>query len=153
MLFWFRKRKGKPPLVDDVVGTLQWNDNANQYLGDLNVGGNSIGISLLPSEGTDVSAALVRARQVLQRFEHYRSLAAVYAVEELLDLKNDSWLEEDEAPLSPEDFRSRMSLEQITFAPDGGVDFWHNDGDLFWGHSIQFCIDADDRCVHADIPG
>jgi hypothetical protein len=29
-----------------------------------------------------------------------------------------------------------MKLESITVHPDGRFEFWFDDGDLFWGHSI-----------------
>lgn len=49
--------------------------------------------------------------------------------------------EEDEdsgAPLvTQEQFMERMELESIQLLPQGGFEFWFNDGDLFWGHSIH----------------
>lgn len=68
-----------------------------------------------------------------------------YAAQELLSLAND-WAadareEEDEdsgAPLvTQEQFMERMELESIQLLPQGGFEFWFNDGDLFWGHSIH----------------
>lgn len=70
--------------------------------------------------------------------ERVRSLAA----DKLLSLAND-WAregaEEGEEPeeVNREQFMERMELESIQVAPDGGLDFWFNDGELFWGHSIH----------------
>ena len=74
-------------------------------------------------------------------------------MQELLPLKNENWLDEDEAELSPDEFKDRMTLESITVYPSGSFDFWHNDGDLFWGHSIQISGNLSDGPKHADIPG
>jgi hypothetical protein len=46
-----------------------------------------------------------------------------------------------------------MTLESITVTPDGSFDFWHNDGDLFYGHSIQVSGNLSQGPTHADIPG
>lgn len=58
-------------------------------------------------------------------------------VKELLDLKNGSWLDEDELELNAEEFLRRVSLTSITVRPGGSFEFWYDDGDLFWGHSIM----------------
>jgi hypothetical protein len=47
----------------------------------------------------------------------------------LLPLKNDNWLDEDEAELTADRFEDRMTLESITVRADGSFDFWHKDGD------------------------
>lgn len=80
-------------------------------------------------------------------------MAADYAVDGLLELKNDTWLEDGETELSADEFKAKMVLEAITVEADGDVTFWHHDGGLFWGHSIQVCIDANDKCTSTDIPG
>mgnify|MGYP000913203637 FL=1 len=54
----------------------------------------------------------------------------------LLDVKNSSWLEENELDLTENEFRKRLTLESITVMDLGDIEFWFNDGDLFWGHSI-----------------
>ena len=46
--------------------------------------------------------------------------------------------EDSGAPLvTQEQFMERMELESIQLLPQGGFEFWFNDGDLFWGHSIH----------------
>jgi len=74
------------------------------------------------------------------------------AVQELLPLKNDAWLGDDETEFSPEEFKSKMTLQSISIHPDGDFDFWHDDGDLFWGHSIQVSGSLADGPTAADIP-
>ena len=59
-----------------------------------------------------------------------------YAVSELLELKNDTWLGEGETEFTPATFKAQMKLESISVDPAGGFEFWFNDGDLFWGHTI-----------------
>lgn len=42
-----------------------------------------------------------------------------------------------EKPLTAAQFLKRMKLQSVNADPDGSFAFWHDDGDLFWGHSIQ----------------
>jgi uncharacterized protein (TIGR03067 family) len=148
-----KEPSGTPPLVDDLLGTLEWDDNLNWYHGKVRVAYAWFDLSLNPDEGTDASNALSRAKQIVEDFERYRRMTADYAVDGLLELKNNTWLEEGEEALSANEFRARMKLEAITVEADGAVTFWHHDGDLFWGHSIQVCIDGNDECTSTDIPG
>ncbi len=76
-----------------------------------------------------------------------------YAVSELLSLKNDLWLEDNEVEVSADQFKSRMSLESITIYDEGGFDFFHEDGDLFFGHWIEITGDLKNGPIRADIPG
>jgi len=54
-----------------------------------------------------------------------------------LPLKNDNWLGDGETEVNAKQYKARMKLEEITVTPRGSFDFWHHDGGLFWGHSIQ----------------
>ena len=46
-----------------------------------------------------------------------------------------------------------MRLTSINTYPEGGFEFWHDDGDLFWGHYIQVSGSLDEGLTSADIPG
>jgi hypothetical protein len=59
-----------------------------------------------------------------------------YVVQKLLPLKNGNWLDDDEAPLSPDEFKARMSPESITVYDEGDFRVFYEDGDLFGGHWI-----------------
>ncbi|MEE1672479.1 DUF2262 domain-containing protein [Agarivorans aestuarii] len=76
-----------------------------------------------------------------------------YAVSELLELKNDIWLMEGQQELTAKNFVDSMQLESIAVYPDGEFEFWHNDGGLFWGHSILISGSLSDGPNDADIPG
>ncbi|MBM79439.1 MAG: hypothetical protein CMJ78_02445 [Planctomycetaceae bacterium] len=148
-----KQPSGTPPLVDDLIGTLRWDDNLNWYRGQVRVGDVTFEIKLNPDEGIDASSALMRVKQIVEDFERYQQLAADYAIDGLLELKNDTWLDEGEEEVSSEFFKAKMTLQAITVEADGEVTFWHHDGGLFFGHSIQVCIDANDKCTNTDIPG
>lgn len=63
-----KKPSGTPPLVDDLLGTLAWDDNLNWYRGEVRVAGTSFNVSLNPDDGTDASQALSRAKEFVQYF-------------------------------------------------------------------------------------
>lgn len=147
-----RKPSGTPPIEDDVLGTLTWDDNLNWFSGKFTDGRVTFEIFLKPDDTGSIAFALERARHVVQKRDEYIQLAKSLAAENLLDLANE-WNEDDEHPLTAEDFMLRITLESMVFAADGGLTFYHNDGDMFWGHSVQLCIDKNDRYASADIPG
>lgn len=60
-----------------------------------------------------------------------------YVVKELLELKNDTWLDEGESELTAAQFIATMELTSISISYDGEFEFWFDDGNLFWGHSIM----------------
>jgi len=76
-----------------------------------------------------------------------------FAVEKLLPLKNDGWLGDDETPFTAEEFKARMTVESVTIDAGGDFTFWHHDGNLFWGHSIQVGCNLEVGPEYADIPG
>jgi hypothetical protein len=59
----------------------------------------------------------------------------------------------DPEQLNAENFKSRMTLQSISIEETGEFTFWHDDGDLFWGHSIQVWGDLVTGPTHADIAG
>lgn len=76
-----------------------------------------------------------------------------FAASELLPTKNDYWLDDDEEPLTSEQFVSRMHLVSISLGGDGSFEFWHDDDDMFLGHSIQVRGTQADGLQWANIPG
>jgi hypothetical protein len=101
----------------------------------------------------ELTAALETARALWSEQPTWDHRVRDYAVQKLLPLKNEEWLGEDEAELSPEAFVSRMALESITFYDEGEFSFMYDDGDLFWGHAIQISGNLAEGPNDADIPG
>jgi len=80
---------------------------------------------------------LEQARALWRDQARCHALVLDRAMDALLELKNDDWLEEGEAPVSADAFRQRLRLQSITLAHDGSFEFCFGDDDLFWGHSIM----------------
>lgn len=148
-----KKPSGTPPISHDVLGQLNWDDDFDCYQGAIQIGDRPVQIAVHPDDVAETEHVLQRATAIVNSWEHYIRLIQQYAVDGLLELKNDTWLGEDQAPVSSEDFIKTMVLESISVYSVDRVDFWHDDGGLFLGHSIQVSIDAKDRCTLTDIPG
>lgn len=144
---------GTPPIQHPVLGELAWNDNLRWYEGTIQFNHRSVRVSVNPDEDGETENAILRANAIVENAKHYALLIKGYAVDGLLDLKNDSWIGENQSPVSSAQFVDCMVLESITVYSDGRAEFWHQDGGLFLGHSIQVSIDASDICTLTDIPG
>ncbi len=144
-------------LKTEHFGELVLNRRIDQFEGSAEWNGDRVDISFDPEAGHDISRGLQVAETLWKDQQTWKQRIEDYAVEELLPTKNDYWLGEDEdegdvTPLTPEQFQARMTLEAITFDREGGFEFWHDDGDLFYGHSIQIGGTLE-GLTRADIPG
>jgi hypothetical protein len=138
---------------DPVLGTFTLDRRVNWFTGKTKWLEQPISVNLLATEPKELQDAVKVACTLWQDQQGWSKRIVDFAVKELLPLKNDSWLDENEAELNAEQFKERMKLESITVSSDGSFDFWHHDGDLFWGHSIQISGDLTKGPTHADIPG
>lgn len=80
--------------------------------------------------------ALASARRLFENHADWTRKVQDCAVEELLEIKNEAWLEEGESVISAEAFRRRLTLDSISIHLDGELEFSFLDGDLFWGHMV-----------------
>lgn len=144
----------KPVIVSTSrFGDLILNRRIGWFEGSAEWNGTHVEIHLHTDEHGEIVNALKFAESLWDSQSGWTRKVDDYAVQELLALKNDSWLDEREKPLKPDEFKSRMKLESITVGNDGEFDFWHNDGELFWGHMIQVSGSLERGLSHADIPG
>lgn len=140
-------------IVDPVVGRMALNKSVNWFEGKITWLGKQIDIAVSVDDKGTPTDSLQTAKTLLGAMEQWANRVNDYAVGELLKLKNDNWLSEEESPISREEFINRMQLNSITAYPDGDFDFWHHDGDLFWGHAIQVSGSLSEGLTHADIAG
>jgi len=81
--------------------------------------------------------------------------AKVHSAVHLLDLKNNAWIEEDGNEVTRDQFVARLRLVHLDIRPqaEGRIDLTFDDGDLFFGHVILVCMDADGGLSVAQIAG
>jgi hypothetical protein len=99
--------------------------------------GQKVELSLDAKEPREVERALKVARALWSAPKKWQKLVQAGAVKDLLELKHTNWRGDEEQLLSAAEFTSRMKLLTITVCPDGTFRFWHDDGDLFFGHNIE----------------
>ena len=75
-----------------------------------------------------------------------------YAAKKLLKLKNDLWLEDDEKEVTKKEFRARMKFTSL-YVFSESANFYFDDGDLFWGHSIEVNVNKNLEFTDANIVG
>ena len=140
-------------LHDATLGRLDYNRRFGWFEGRAEWCGQDVKIRLSCTRSEEPTAVLDVATRLFKEQARWDRRVREYAVEQLLPLKNDSWLDEGEEEMSAADFLSKMSLESISLDEEGDLTFWHNDGDLFWGHAIQISGNLTDGLKNADIPG
>lgn len=143
-----------PPVVlqDPRLGRLEYDPEDESFQGRADWCGRDVEIRLACTDEDDRATALETARRLFDEQEFWHRRVGEYAVERLLPLKNESWLEEGESELDASGFLSRMTLESISVYQSGDFEFWFHDGDLFWGHAIQIGGLLEGLRL-ADIPG
>ena len=127
------------------LGTFTLNRTVDWFEATVDWLGSEIALDFDRGVPEEMASAQETGRTLMASQADWDHRVRSYAAQELLSLAND-WAadareEEDEdsgAPLvTQEQFMERMELESIQLLPQGGFEFWFNDGDLFWGHSIH----------------
>ncbi len=132
------------------LGTFVLDRSLNSLRGNIEWLGETIRVSL--DNDADAHHQLnVLARLIDDDAKWDRRIRA-FAAEELTELKNDSWLEDDEEEWSEANFAKQLTLQAITFTEEDFT-FWFDDGDLFWGHAIYVSNTIEDGPYDANIGG
>jgi hypothetical protein len=146
--------RAKPKMREHSrFGTLVFDPRVDWYSGRARWGAVEVDINVSATEDAEIDRALEVAEQLWRDQASWDRRIREFAVRKLLPMKNKTWLDEDERELTQDQFEARMTLESITVDPDGGFDFMHADGDLFWGHAIEVTGNLKDGPTGAHTPG
>lgn len=143
---------------DTALGRLVFNPLLGWFEGKTIFDGRNVTFSFEISQGSERDAAKVDShaaytRAVIADLNRWESEARTFACDQLLELKNDVWLDEDEAPLTAAQFGQRMTLDSLVLFNGGSIDFYFDDGDLFLGHTIVVSGSSTDGLTAANIAG
>jgi hypothetical protein len=138
---------------DSVFGVLRLNRGHNWYVGQATWNGTPIELKISVESDHEMATALETAHRLCQDQAGWNARLLDCAVAKLLPLKNSTWLDDDEAEPTAEQFCRQMTLKSVTVRADGSFDFWFDDGDLFWGHAISVSGNLKDGPSKADISG
>jgi len=149
-----RLRDQHRAVVDDpLLGVLTFDRELGGFEGSCQWNDRAVSLHLAARESPAIQAAVETARSLWDSQVIWDRRIRDYAIAILLPRKNDTWLSENERRLTADQFNQRISLHAVTANPDGSFEFWHEAGDLFWGHSILISGNLTDGLNYADIPG
>lgn len=148
------KRLQRPvKLKDPTFGTFELDRGIDRFIGRASWNGRRVRLMIAAGESIDFERGLLAARSLWRKQKSWNTKILAYAARELLPLKNQSWREVDERPLTAREFQARMKLNTISVSPDGSFEFFYDDGDLFWGHSIEVDGIVDEGLSRASLVG
>jgi len=137
----------------DRFGDLTLDRSVGQFEGEAIWNGKTIQIVFPVKDERPDKDALRTAESLWSDQARWKARLEDFAVKQLLQLKNKTWLEEGESELTAAEFVARMTLTSISIESDGEFSFWYDDGDLFWGHVIMVSGDMKDGPTDAGIHG
>ncbi len=144
----------KPVIFKDpTLGELVLDRKIDNYRGRPKWRGQEIELKLLVRESDNIEPSLTNARTLWDKSRKWDTDIKNYAVEHLLPLKNEDWLEEGDKKVSPGKFKKLMKLFLIEIDYDGRFFFWYNDGGLFYGHLILITGDLSKGLTDIDLQG
>jgi len=120
----------------EEFGTFTLNKKISWFEGEVTWNQMPVRLIIDAEKEEDIGDEFETLRELLVSQKVWKKLIDNYAVKELLPLKNEAWLGEDEHPFKKKKFIETYQLESISISKNGEFQFWHGDGDLFWGHSI-----------------
>lgn len=143
------------PIVytDDFFGTCTYDRKYGCYNIETKWNNESIHLSLDVEDPSDFQTVVATAHKLWKNETIWNGPIKDFAVQELFELKNDSWLDDDEEELTSDQFKECMVLETISLDKDGSFEFWYDDGDLFWGHTILISGTLEEGFTDAEIAG
>jgi hypothetical protein len=133
-------------------GDVVLNRKLNWFEGKTTWNGHEVILHLDPDEDGGVAGALTTAESLWDDQAGWKRKVEQFAVDHLLEKKNDGWLAEDEQEFSPATFKGAMKLQSIHVYGGGGIEFW-DDGSLFGNHAIHIHGSLKDGLTGVDVYG
>lgn len=145
----------KPVVVHDNAGDFTLNRDLNWFEGKIDWLGNPCSVNIEPDEDNNLSIepALIILNKIIENIEKFDDKIRNFAADELLEGANEYAADDDEPPVTHEEFRKRMKIEAINFESDGSAGIYFEDDDMFWGHTIVIYTDEHGEPNEADIAG
>ena len=106
-----------------------------------------------PDNPEDVDDVLSHGRRIIKGLRSLANRGLIRAVDKLLPLKNESWLRENEEPLTAAQLLLRVKLESIVVYSGGNAELYYNDDGLFEGHTILVQVEPDSTITNVEIAG
>ena len=150
-----KKRSDQQPVIyeDEKFGTFSLDTTLDCFETNTIWNKNDIELSIYENKIENVESAIKTAHSLWKDQSLWNKRIQQYAIEKLLALKNESWLDDNEKSITSIDFIRKMNLESVVIYPNDDFEFWYDDGELFWGHSIKICGNLSKGLKDAEICG
>ena len=131
----------------DTLGELTPNGDSGDHTATIPYGSRYIKVRIIPDDQA-LETTLNLAAGVMGRLQELDEAAKQVAVRDLCGTYNGGWNEYDEAQadgtfrsvtnpkLSQAEFEKKLSLNAINVTGDEMIDFFYDDENMFWGHSV-----------------
>jgi hypothetical protein len=129
------------------------NPEAGSFVGRAMWCGVEVRVELCGADEARLRLAAGAAETVFAAQHEWDARLKQCAVDQLLSLKNTTWLDEDDEAVLADDFIARLTLMSVHVDDEGGFIFWWDDGDLFWGHTVEVSGNLAHSVLRAEIVG
>ena len=146
----------RPDIVSKVLGVLKYDKGMRYYERKYQKGKVSFRITIEGTTDKKLEKVIQFAETQLKNRFYSDVLLAMEP--KMIRLKNTTWVEEDEKgkkerPITPAQFRKRISIECISFYENCSSEIACDDGDIFFGHIILIDVDKNGRFKRANLAG
>lgn len=149
----------RPVTIDSQFGTFTLQRLYSWFACDMDWCGKKVSVTLEADEDCEETAkvAMETFLRIAKDKVEFDKKSKEYAADQLLELAND-WLEDDDSEDKPNEitrelFIDSIEISEICVNSDGSITLYYLDGDLFWGHAIEICIEEDGTYTDANIAG
>jgi len=122
----------------DFFGTLTLDDELDSYCGKILLDDTEIQLSFSNFEKKQFDKNLLTTKKAIAKSKELQDSM----INEMLELKNDVWLDEDQSIIDKAEFSTEIKLYGLNIYEDGDMEFFYTAGDLFWGHEIASSVDS-----------
>ena len=135
------------------VDRITFNSETENFEALISNGHKTYSISLYDFKESETNKASALVSDICSWLPSTYEIIRDFCASKLLSLKNETWLEEDEEPLTKERFAEIITLKSIAAYSDGSLTLYFDDNDIFWGHSIVVYVRKNHVLYDANIAG
>ena len=136
-----------------TIDNLIFDKESDTFETIINNGDKSFDLTLCDFKKGDEVSATRLANKICAWLDINFDNAKKYAARELIEAKNDNWLEEDELPITESQFMETIEFDGILAFSDDSFQIFFDDGKLFAGHHIVVDVDKKFNFEGVDIAG
>lgn len=130
-------RLQKPVTFKDAdLGKFTLDRSIGMFEADTKWCGGFVSLRIEGSSVPDAQNALRTARSLWAEQTVWDQRIKTFSTEQMLELKNNNWLEDDEQEITPEEFASRIEVTSIFVNADGSFKISCSDDGMFHDHWI-----------------